>query len=179
MTTSLLRRMASGIHRLMIFSILTGGAALCGWMSAPPESAAAETASPWECSAYSGDAHTRCLQALIEMQQERISKLQGELQSQQSSMNELRDRADRQRAATADLERQLSDRSYAGSSYAPPAPPYYSYTYPPVGLGLYLGSPWYGYGYGYPFYRPFFGPRIYIGPRYFGPRHFGHYRGRW
>ncbi len=159
------------------------------WAAGPllanePSGLANESAGPWECSGYSGDAHTRCLRAFIEVQQEKISKLEGELKNQQSSMNELRDRVDRQRAATTDLERQLSDRSYAAQSYAaPPASYPYSYAYPPVGFGLYLGSPWYGYGSPY-FYRPYFGPRIYFGPRYFGPRyfgprHFGHHRGRW
>jgi hypothetical protein len=149
--------------------------------AAEPSGSANEPAGPWECSGYSGDAHARCLRALIEVQQEKISKLEGELRSQQSSMNELRDRVERQRAASADLERQLSDRS-SQSYTAPPAAYPYSYAYPPVGLGLYLGSPWYGYGLGYGspyFYRPYFGPRIFIGPRFYGPRHFGHHRGRW
>jgi hypothetical protein len=152
-------------------------------LAAEPSGSANEPAGPWECSGYSGDAHARCLHALIEVQQNKISKLEGELRSQQSSVNELRDRVERQRAASADLERQLSDRSYASQSYtAPPAAYPYSYAYPPVGLGLYLGNPWYGYGFGYGssyFYRPYFGPRIFIGPRFFGPRHFGHHRGRW
>jgi hypothetical protein len=130
---------------------------------------------PWECSGYTGDAHQRCLNAFIEVQQEKISKLEGELRLQQSSVNELRDRVDRQRAATADLERQLSDRSNAERFYAPPLAPFYSYsyTYPPAGFGgfgLYFGSPWY-YGSPYP-YRPF-GPRFYFGPSRFGHRHFG------
>jgi hypothetical protein len=131
-----------------------------------------EQPGPWECSGYSGDAHTRCLNAFIEVQQEKISKLEGELRTQQSSVNELRDRVDRQRAATADLERQLSDRSNAERLYAPPLAPFYSYSYsyPSVGFGLYLGSPWY---YGSPYlYRPF-GPSFYFGPRFFGHRHFG------
>jgi hypothetical protein len=137
-----------------------------------------EPAAPWECSGYSGDAHTRCLQAYIEGQQAKISQLEGELRLQQSSVNELRDRVDRQRAATADLERRLSDRSYAERLYAPPRVPYsyaYPYPYPPVGLGFYFGSPGY---YGSPFLsRPYFGSGFYFGPRSFGPRHF-HCRGR-
>ena len=140
-----------------------------------------DPSAPWECSSYSGDAHTRCLQAYIESQQDKISKLEGELRLQQSSVNELRDRVDRQRAATTDLERQLSDRSYADRLYARPPVPYYSYSYsypypyPPVGLGFYFGGPGY---YGSPFLsRPYFGSGFYFGPRFFGPRHF-HCRGR-
>lgn len=129
-----------------------------------------EPSVPWECSGYTGDAHARCLQAYIETQQEKISRLEGELRLQQSSVDELRDRVDRQRAATADLERQLSDRSYADRLYAPPPVPFYSYSYPPVGLGLYFGSPWY---YGSPFLsRPYFGSGFYFGPRFYGSRHF-------
>jgi hypothetical protein len=131
-----------------------------------------EQTGPWECSGYTGDAHTRCLNALIEEQQGKISKLEGELRQQQSSMNELRDRVERQRAATADLERQLSDRSNVERFYTPPLAPFYSYSYsyPPVGLGLYFGTPWY---YSSPYlYRPF-GPTFYFGPRRFGYRSFG------
>jgi hypothetical protein len=188
MTTSLHCRTGSRTRETLRFAGLTAGAVM-GFMlwAAGPLSAGEATgstndsSSPWECSGYSGDAHARCLRALIEVQQEKISKLEGELRSQQSSVNELRDRMERQRAASADLERQLSDRSYAAQSYAPPPTQYYSYSYPPVGFGLYLGSPWYGYGYGYGspyFYRPYFGPRIFIGPRFYGPRYFGHHR-RW
>ncbi|MET0513937.1 MAG: hypothetical protein ABW047_01220 [Nitrospiraceae bacterium] len=131
-----------------------------------------ESADPWECSAYHGDAHTRCLQAFIEVQREAISKLEGELKSQQESVNQLKEQADRHRAATANLHRQLSETSRAAAS----VPPVQFYSYPPVGVGLYLGSPWY-YGSSY-FYRPYFGPRVFFGPRYFGPRSFRHCRGR-
>jgi hypothetical protein len=131
---------------------------------------ASESAGPWECSGYSGDAHTRCLQAFIEVQREKISKLEGELKAQQGSVNELKERVDRQSAATADLERHLSERSYT-------VPQTQLYYYPPAGIGLYLGSPWY---YGPPYwYRPYLGPRFF-GPRfYFGARYFGHCRRCW
>jgi hypothetical protein len=148
------------------------GLSMMAMLSATDPVLANEQSGPWECSGYSGDAHTRCLNAFIEVQQEKISKLEGELRTQQSSVNELRDRVDRQRAATADLERQMSDRLNAERFYAPPLAPFYSYSYsyPSVGFGLYLGSPWY---YGSPYlYRPF-GPSFYFGPRFFGHRHFG------
>jgi hypothetical protein len=130
-----------------------------------------ESAGPWECSGYNGDAHTRCLQAFIEVQREKIATLEGELKSQQGSVDQLRGPVDRQSAATADLQRQLSETSRAAAA----APPVQFYSYPPAGVGLYLGSPWY-YGSSY-FYRPYFGPRAFFGPRYFGPRYFRHCRG--
>ena len=77
---------------------------------------------------------------------------------------------------------EVSSAGFWPGSDAFPEAAFYSYAYPPVGLGLYLGSPWYGYGFGYGspyFYRPYFGPRIFIGPRFYGPRHFGPHRGRW
>lgn len=182
MMTTLPCRMESWEWHKLRFNGLIAGVALLV-MSAAGPLWANEPTGPWECSGYTGDAHARCLNAFIEVQQEKISKLEGELRTQQRSMNELRDRADRQRAATADLERQLSDRSRTERLYAPPVTPFYSYSfsYPPTGFGLYLGSPWY-YGSPY-FYRPYFGPRNffgsrYFGPGYFGPRHFGHHRGR-
>ena len=141
------------------------------WVTGPVKGADGQ-AGPWECSGYAGEAYERCLKAFTEVQQEKISKLEAELRRQQNSVNELRDQVDRQRATTADLERQLSDRANAERFYAPPLTPFYSYSYsyPPVGLGLYFGSPWY---YGPPYlYRPF-GPSFYFGTRHFGHRYFG------
>jgi hypothetical protein len=112
---------------------------------------------PWECSNYSDEAKTRCLNAFIEQQRDQISKLEGQLRAQQEAVRQLKGQIDRQAAATADLQQQLSQRS---TTVVPP-PYVYSYVYPPVGLGIYLGRPWiYGppyYGYG----RPFWGPRFY------------------
>ena len=48
---------------------------------------------PWECSNYTGDAHARCLQAMIEIQREKISKLEAEVQVQQSTASHLKDPA--------------------------------------------------------------------------------------
>lgn len=162
MTSSPLgRNRSAGFTALIgIVFACSGGIALAG-----------ESTGPWECSGYNGDAHTRCLQAFIEVQRGKISTLEGELKSQQGSVNQLKEQADRQSAATADLQRQLSETSHAAA-----AAPFQFYSYPPAGVGLYLGSPWY-YGSSY-FYRPYFGPRVFFGPRYFGPRYFRHCRGR-
>lgn len=167
---ALLSHMASLLGRslLAVFTTVIGIVCVCSVGIVLAD----ESAGPWECSGYNGDAHTRCLQAFIEVQQEKLAKLEGELKSQQGSVNQLREQLDRQGAAAADLQRQLSETSRAAAA----APPFQFYSYPPVGVGLYLGSPWY-YGSSY-FYRPYFGPRVFFGPRYFGPRYFRHCRGR-
>lgn len=117
---------------------------------------AADSQVPWECSNYSGDAQIRCMQALIEVQKERIGQLQGEIKATEGAMGQLKDQVERQAAATADLQHQLS-RSPA---VVQAVPPYYGY--PPAGVGLYpgislyLGRHW-GFGYGpYLGYRPYF-----------------------
>src|SRR5215475_6530826 len=115
---------------------------------------------PWECSNYSGDAQTRCLNAFIEQQREQIGKLEGQLQTQQDMMGQLRGQADRQAAATAQLQQQLAQPPVANTVV--PVPYAYPYAYPPVGIGLYFGRPrLYGPGfYGY-YGRTFWGPRFY------------------
>jgi hypothetical protein len=113
---------------------------------------------PWECSNYSGEAQTRCLNGFIEQQRERINQLEGQLHAQQETVGQLKGQVDQQAAATAALQQQLSQRP---TTAIVPAPYAYSYVYPPVGLGIYLGRPWiYGpYYYGYS--RHFWGPRYY------------------
>ncbi|HSA61643.1 MAG TPA: hypothetical protein VLE03_05340 [Nitrospiraceae bacterium] len=106
---------------------------------------------PRECSSYEGDAQTRCLIAFIELQREKLGKLEGQLQAQEEAVSQLQSRADRQAAASAELQRQLSGQP--ATSFVP-APYPYMYYYPPgIGSGLYLdlgrpsiyGSP-YHYG---------------------------------
>jgi len=91
---------------------------------------ASESQTPWECSSYNSDAHTRCLEAFVESQRDQIAALQGKMQAQQETVNHLKDQIDRQASSRADLQRQLAQ---------PPAvvqvvPPLYAY--PPMGLGL-------------------------------------------
>jgi hypothetical protein len=128
-----------------------------------------EKSGPWECSNYSGDAHTRCLQAFVEIQREKISKLEAELQLQQSKVGQLKDQVDRQSSAAADLQRQLADQPPVTYSYATPGAGLY--LYPPVGLGLYFGRPWYGPPY-------YYGRPLFWGPRYHRP-YFGRWHRRW
>ena len=122
-----------------------------------------ESQTPWECSSYTGDAHTRCVEAFAESQRDQIATLQEKVQAQQETLNHLKGQLDRQASTNADLQRQLAQPP-AIVQAAPPL-----YTYPSVGLGLYFGRPWiYGPQF---FYRPYG-----YGPRYYGSRHRGH---RW
>lgn len=127
---------------------------------------AADSSGPWECSGYTGDAHTRCLQAFIEIQRDKISQLEADVRVQQRAVGQLKEQADRQNAMTADLQRQMAEQSSSTATYNYISPGLL-YGYPSVGFGLYLGRPWL---YGAPFYsRPFA-----WGPRYYRP-----YYGRW
>ena len=156
LTTSL---MESSQGRLLQWKILPAwGLGIWILLSTLPVHAT-EAQVPWECSGYSGEAQARCVQALIELQRDKIAKLEGQLKEQ----------SDRQAAATADLQRQLADRpsTVQPVPYAYPYP--YTYWYPPVGFSLFLGRPWI---YGPPYlYRPY--------PYYPGPRFFGYNRGHW
>jgi uncharacterized coiled-coil protein SlyX len=152
-------RKIAGLWPQFIIGAIGVGVALAGL---PAQ--ASESQTPWECSSYTGAAHTRCLEAFVESQRDQIATLQGKMQAQQETVNHMKDQIDRQASASADLQRQVAQ---------PPAvvqviPPLYAY--PPVGLGLYLGRPWV-YGPPYYFYRPY----VY-GPRYYGYPHRGH---RW
>ena len=148
-------------------------AAFCVGMLLPMPSAA-DTQVPWECSNYSGDAQTRCMQALIEVQREQIGQLQGELKAQHEAIGQLREQVERQAATTAGLQQQLSQPPAVVQSVPP------IYAYPPAGVGiypgvsLYLGRHW-GLRYG-----PYLGVRPYLGYGYplFGPCR-RHWRGCW
>jgi hypothetical protein len=118
-----------------------------------------ESQTPWECSNYTGDAHTRCLAAFVEMQRDQIAALQGKMQAQQETVNHLKDQLDRQASSNADLQRRLAQPP-AVVQMVPPL-----YTSPSVGLGLSFGSPWI---YGPSYYSPF----VY-GLRFHGSHHRG------
>jgi hypothetical protein len=134
------------------------GAVVIGLLLAGLPAYASESQTPWECSTYTGDAHTRCLAAFVETQRDQIAVLQGKVQAQQETVNYLKGQLDRQASSNADLQRRLA--------VVQTAPPFYSY--PSVGLGFSFGSPWI---YGPPYYSPFF-----YGLRYYGSHHRGH---RW
>ena len=143
--------------------LLIGGAIAIGLLLAWLPVHADESQTPWECSRYTGDAHTRCVETFAEWQRDQITALQGKVQAQQETLNLLKGQLDRQASTTAELQRQLA-RPPVVVQTSPPL-----YTYPSVGLSFSLGSPWI---YGSPFFdRPYI-----FGPRYYGPRYWGH---RW
>jgi hypothetical protein len=145
------------IRYLLQGSILAGSFA---YILSPFPSIGETLQIPWECSNYTGDAQTRCVNAFIEAQQKKIAELEGKLQAQQSTVSQLKDQLDRQTTATTDLLRQLAGRSATSIVPIPYAYPY-SYSYP-LGLGLGFGLHWGSAGiYASPFYRPFGIPRHY------------------
>lgn len=115
---------------------------------------------PWECSNYTGDAQTHCMNAFMEAQQKRIAELEEKLQAQQSAVSQLKDQLDRQTTATTDLQRRLAERP---TTNVVPVPYLYPYSYGyPLGLGLGFGLHFGNSGiYASPFYRPWWGPRYY------------------
>jgi len=119
---------------------------------------AQESDVPWECSAYSGEAQTRCMRTLLELQQEKIAKLEEQLKAQEGTVNELKEKMDRQEAlARREAKVYKKDPRWPPPPYvAPAAPlytPYYGYAAVPP-IGIYVQPPWrypryYGYGPGY------------------------------
>ena len=141
---------ASG--RSILLHVRTASILTISIILSAPVSFAGNSSAPWECSNYSGDATTRCLNAFIERQQKQIDKLHRQLLAQENSVGQLKDQLEQQAAMAADLQRQLSHRS-AITVVPPPV-------YPPVGVGIYLGQPWV-YGSYYWYGRPFWGHRYY------------------
>ena len=122
---------------------------------------ASEAQTPWECSNYTGDAHTRCVEVFVEMERDQIAALQGKIKAQQETVNQLKGQLDRQTSTNARLAQP--------PAVARAVPPFYSY--PSVGFGLSLGSPWI---YGSPYYS--YNPSFFYGPRYYGLGYWSH---RW
>ena len=109
-------------YPLVQVSILIGSLTTVG----VPNLSTAETLQvPWECSTYTGDAQTRCINALLEAQQKKIAELEGKLQAQEGTVSQLKSQLDRQSTAAADLQRQLAERptnfvrSFASSNRRP------------------------------------------------------------
>lgn len=136
--------------------MVMAGVLVCGLLLLTLPARASGAQVPWECSNYGEEAQARCMNAFIEQQREQIVKLEGQLQEQRETVGRLKSQLDQQSATTSNLQQQLSQRQ---APVVAPAPYLYSYTYPPVGLGLYLGRPRvYGPPY---FYHPYWGPRFY------------------
>ena len=97
---------------------------------------------PWECSKYTDEAQTRCLNAFIEHQREQIAKLEGQLQAQQDMVGQLKGQVDRQMPPRRHFNSTCTQPPVATAVVPPPYVYPYAYAYPPVGFGLYLGRPW-------------------------------------
>lgn len=118
-----------------------------------PYALAQEPDVPWECSGYSPEAQARCMKTLLELQQEKIVKLEEQLKAQERAVNELQGKVNRQEA----IVRRQVQASRQDSRYPVPylpayAPPYGYVPLPPS--GIYFQPPWrvpryYGYGPGY------------------------------
>jgi hypothetical protein len=123
---------------------------------------ATEPAVPWECTTFVGEAQDRCIRTFVELQQEKIAKLEKDLEVQQQTVQQLQQQMAQQASTTAELERQLTHKS--SRWYGPPS----VHVYPPLGLSLRFGR------------DRFFGGSLWYGtPRYFGPRFYGHGHRRW
>jgi len=148
-----------------ISSVFAFGVGL-GLFITDPYAIAQETDVPWECSEYSGEAQTRCMKSLMELQQEKIASLEEQLKAQEGTVNNLKAKMDRQEAlARRDAQAYKQDPRYPPTPYVPSyAPPYVlPYGYAPLPpIGIYLQPPWrvprfYGYG-------PRFGPGYWGSP---------------
>ena len=154
------------LHR-WLRALVFAGSVVC--VLTPFPSAAETLQIPWECSSYTGDAQTRCVNAFMEAQQKKIAELEGKLHAQEGTVGQLKTQLDRQSTATADLQRQLAERPSSSLVPFPYAYPY-SYGYP-LGLGL-------GLGFGLHFGNAGFYPSLYDRP-FWGPRHHGYWGYRW
>jgi uncharacterized coiled-coil protein SlyX len=116
---------------------------------------------PWECSGYTGDAQTRCVSTLMELQQEKITRLEEQLKKQEGTVNQLKEQLDRQASALNKVQPSKQDSRYPAPyvpGYAYPYGSSYGYIQVPPN-GIYLQPPWrypryYGFGPGYWGYGP-------------------------
>ena len=118
---------------------------------------AIEPTVPWECSGFSEEAQSRCIRALTELQQAKITKIKKDLEVQEQTVQQLQRQVSQQASVTAELERQLADNRsrWDGSSSAQ--------VYPPIGLSFRFGR------------DRFLGRSLWYGmPRYFARRLYGH-----
>lgn len=116
---------------------------------------------PWECTGFTGEAQNRCTRMFTELQQEKIAKLEKDLEVQQRTVQQLQNQVARQASATADLERKLTRKRsrWYGSPFVQ--------IYPPLGLTLGFGRDKYFWG------SLFYGTSHYYGSGFYGHGH-GH-----
>ncbi len=123
---------------------------------------AKEPAVPWECTGFEGDAQYRCIETFAQLQQEKIAKLEKELEIQQQTVQQLQQQVAQQASATAKLERKLTRKRSRWYNSA------FVDVYPPVGLSLRFGRD-----------RLFGGSLFYGAPRFYGPRWYGYGHRHW
>ena len=107
--------------------------------------------SPEECLAYQGDAHLNCLYAYIEIQKDKISKLEKGVQAQKKNTEHLQDRLNQQASITQGLTRQLEDEKSKSQGYQFNLRRPYTRFFYSFGRPYYygpFGGPPYGYSYG-------------------------------
>ncbi len=123
---------------------------------------AADQSIPWECTGFAGDAQDRCTRTFTELRQEKIAKLEKELEFQRQKNQQYQQQVVQQASAMARLEKKLTRkraRWYNSSSL---------HIFPPLGLGLRFGR------------DRFFGGSLFYGyPRYYSPRFYRHGYRRW
>ncbi len=123
---------------------------------------AKESAVPWECTGFEGDAQYRCIKTFAQLQQEKIEKLEKELEIQQQTVQQLQQQINQQASAANEMRRQLS-QSRSRWNRLPPV-----YAYPPLGLSLRFGRD-----------RLFGGSLFYEAPWFYGPRWYGYGHRDW
>lgn len=138
------------------------GVCVLGFVLCALPASATERAVPWECTGFAGEAQNRCLRTFAELQQEKIAKLEKDLEVQQQTVQQLQEQVAQQASATANLKAQLTRKR--SHWYGSPS----VQIYPPFGLSLRFGR------------DTFFGGSLfYGGARHYGPRLYGHGHRRW
>jgi hypothetical protein len=111
--------------------------------------------SPEDCLAYTGDAHLNCLYAYIEIQQEKIARLEEELKFQHATAGQLQDQLSRQMSVTEHLQERIKERDQAVKEFrSVSVSPFWGFAYT-YGSPLYYGRPFF---YGRRFFGPCYGP---------------------
>ncbi len=125
---------------------------------------AGDDAIPWECSGFSGEAQARCMRTFSELQQEKIAKLERQLEAQRQRVDRLERQMSQQATQAAHLQKKLSKKRYRRYRYGWPR----AWLYSPLGFSLQFGphGVWAGprffggpFGYGYNFYGHRYGKR--------------------
>ncbi len=148
--------------RYFVLTSSFSGLCVLGMVFWSVSSSAAEQAVPWECTGFTGEAQSRCTRTFTELRQEKIAKLEKELEFQKQKTQQYQQQLAQQASTTAKLERKLSrkrSRWYNSPSL---------HVFPPLSLGLHFGR------------DRFFGGSLFYGnPRYYGPRFYRHGYRRW